>query len=62
MGVFSNDKIAFSNINNSNEFVSCGRFFQFANKQGLGCPFYKLLQNKEIKWKKWVAIKNEKLN
>ncbi len=34
-------KIKFSNINDSNEFVSCGRFVQFANKQGLGCPLYK---------------------
>ncbi len=42
-------KIKFSGINDSSEFVSCGRFFQFANKQGLGCPLYKFLQNKEIK-------------
>ncbi len=28
-------------INDSNEFVSRGRFAQFTNKQGLGCPLYK---------------------
>lgn len=29
-------------INNSNEFVSRGGFVQFANKQGLDCPLYRL--------------------
>ncbi len=35
-------KITFSRVNDSSEFVSCGRFVQFADKQGLGCPLHKL--------------------
>ncbi len=35
-------KITFSGVNDSSEFVSCGRFIQFADKQGLGCPLHKL--------------------
>ncbi|GAA9042956.1 hypothetical protein Taitung222_14020 [Helicobacter pylori] len=35
-------KITFSGINGSNEFVSCGRFVQFTDKQGLDCPLHKL--------------------
>ncbi|GAA7377360.1 hypothetical protein MM0344_05280 [Helicobacter pylori] len=43
-------EIKFSGINDSNEFVSHGRFVQFADKQGLGCPLYKLYsKKKEIK-------------
>ncbi|WP_268741917.1 hypothetical protein [Helicobacter pylori] len=34
-------KIAFSGVNGSNEFVSCGRFVQFTDKQGLSCPLHK---------------------
>ncbi|WQZ08918.1 hypothetical protein KVL37_07010 [Helicobacter pylori] len=33
-------------INDPNEFVSCGRFVQFADKQGLGCPIHKLILQK----------------
>ncbi len=35
-------KITFSGVNDSSEFVSCGRFVQFADKQGLGCLLHKL--------------------
>ncbi len=43
-------KIKFSNISDSNEFVSCGRFVQFTDKQGLDCPLYKLyFTKKEIR-------------
>ncbi len=31
-----------SSVNGSNEFVSCGRFVQFTDKQGSSCPVYKL--------------------
>ncbi|WP_280635940.1 hypothetical protein [Helicobacter pylori] len=34
--------ITFSGVNGSNEFVSCGKFVQFADKQGLDCPLHKL--------------------
>ncbi|MEE9094417.1 hypothetical protein VXM79_07380 [Helicobacter pylori] len=37
-------KITFSGVNGSNEFVSCGRFVQFTDKQGkqgLSCPLHK---------------------
>lgn len=33
-------------INDPNGFVSCGRFVQFADKQGLGCPIHKLILQK----------------
>ncbi len=33
-------EIKFSGVNGSNEFVLCGRFVQFADEQGLGCPIY----------------------
>ncbi len=39
-------KIKINNISDSNEFVSCGRFVQFADKQGLGCLLYKLYSKK----------------
>ncbi|GAA6983042.1 hypothetical protein ID0084_14440 [Helicobacter pylori] len=35
-------EITFSGIDDSNEFVSHGRFVQFTDKQGLGCPLHKL--------------------
>ncbi|MCQ2618321.1 hypothetical protein JT051_07765 [Helicobacter pylori] len=43
-------KIKFSGINDSSEFVSCGRFVQFADKQGLGLILQKRrLDEKKIK-------------
>ncbi|GAA8107389.1 hypothetical protein [Helicobacter pylori] len=39
-------KIKFSGINDSSEFVSCGRFVQFADKQGSDCPIHKLILQK----------------
>ncbi len=39
-------KIKISGINDSNEFVSCGRFVQFINKQGLDCLLHKLYSKK----------------
>ncbi|MFP6336207.1 hypothetical protein ACLGES_07955 [Helicobacter pylori] len=35
-------EIKFSGVNDSSEFVSCGRFVQFADEQGLDCPIHKL--------------------
>ncbi|GAA7842117.1 hypothetical protein JP0252_13170 [Helicobacter pylori] len=43
-----NNEIKFSGINDSSEFVSCGRFVQFADKQGSDYPLHKLTK-KEIK-------------
>ncbi|MDU9795171.1 hypothetical protein KVL30_07190 [Helicobacter pylori] len=39
-------KIKHSGVNDSNEFVSCGRFVQFIDEQGLGCPIHKLILQK----------------
>ncbi len=39
-------KIKHSGFNDSNEFVSCGRFVQFTDEQGLGCPIHKLILQK----------------
>ncbi len=39
-------KIKYSGINDSNEFVSCDRFVQFADEQGLDCPIHKLILQK----------------
>ncbi|MGL2710438.1 hypothetical protein ACQJ7Q_07275 [Helicobacter pylori] len=41
-------EIKFSAINDSNEFVSRGRFIQFTDEQGLGCSLHKLTK-KEIR-------------
>ncbi|GAA7040858.1 hypothetical protein Va27_15030 [Helicobacter pylori] len=35
-------EIKFSGVNDLSEFVSCGRFVQFTDKQGLGCLLHKL--------------------
>lgn len=37
-------------FNDSSEFVSCGKFVQFTDKQGLDCPLYKIyFTKKEIR-------------
>lgn len=41
-------KITFSGVNDSSEFVSCGRFVQFADKQGSNCPLYKLTKKRKL--------------
>ncbi|GAA9846366.1 hypothetical protein VN0596_15110 [Helicobacter pylori] len=46
IGVLLMTEIKFSGVNDSSEFVSCGRFVQFTDKQGLGCPLYKLYSKK----------------
>ncbi len=47
-GVLLMTEIKFSAINDSNEFVSRGRFVQFTDEQGLDCPIHKLTK-KEIR-------------